>query len=176
MSTADGVLQQAATLTADSFNLHLALGGVNYASARAFICWHFHSAPMKVCTHAEPVPKFFLPIALVLFNYVSLHSFWAFQEKVLMHLLSRYILHREPEGHASRLFETATIYDMKTSIDHPNWGFKRCQSLLKLDTLVLLFATKDLPGLLISRQYRTINFYGPKFATPGPLPMPTPAL
>lgn len=47
------------------------------------------------------VPKLFLlPFALILFDYVTLCSFWVVWEKVLRHLLSRATLHRDTKGDA----------------------------------------------------------------------------
>lgn len=126
MSTAHGVCRQAAVLTADSFYLHFALGGGDCASASSF---HLLALSQCPCESLYPSKLFFLPIFFVLFNHVTLHSLWAFREKVLVHLLSRAILRR---GERRRL-EVIQDCDMKTSMDHPNWGFRRCQSLLKLE-------------------------------------------
>lgn len=52
------------------------------------------------------VPKLFLlPSALILLNYVTLCSFWVFWEKVLRHLLSRAILHRDIKGDALKVIQ-----------------------------------------------------------------------
>lgn len=49
-----------------------------------------------------------------------------------------------------RLFKTVTVWNMKTFINHHNWDFQSYQSLLKVETQVLLFDAEDLLGLLIS--------------------------
>lgn len=52
------------------------------------------------------LPKLFLlPFAFILFNYVTLCSFWVFWEKVLRHLLSRATLHRNTEGDALQVIQ-----------------------------------------------------------------------
>lgn len=105
------------------------------------------------------VPKLFLlPFALILFNYVTLCSFWVFWEKVLRHLLSRATGTQKEMLY--KLCKPVTICDMKISIDLPSWGFQNFYSLL-------FFATEDLTGLLDSCQYMAVNFCtGSKFATP----------
>lgn len=172
-STAHGVLRQAAMLTTDSFYLHFALSGVNYASARSFICWCFHDAPMKVCTQAS-CSSFLLPSCFLTMLLYTISG--PFGEKVLMYLLSRAILHREPKGDALKVIQDCD------NLWHEDFHRPSQLGLPKVSV------PSEAGGLGLALCYRgsarlahllpmTVNFYtDPKSATPSPLPMPTQAL